>query len=344
MSKSTNLPLGKKDLFVQGMHCAACELVIERKLKKLKYLSDVDATLKDNKVHFEVTGAVTEETLLKDTNALVNEDGYKISDKLAIHKVNYRDLTIGFAIAAVIMLLFFEMQKLGIANILGGKSLSLPMIFLIGIVASLSTCMAVVGGLVLSISSNYAQSGNRTRPLIIFHLSRLVGFFIFGGIVGLIGSAFTISPDFYLVISVILFLVMLILGLNLLDVFPFFRKLQLRMPKAMSGSILNKAEMQNKFMPVLLGAATFFLPCGFTQSMQVNAMASGSIFNGALIMFVFALGTLPILSLISFSSFKLSTSGKAGIFFKTAGFLVLFFALFNFLSALVGAGLIDPIF
>jgi sulfite exporter TauE/SafE/copper chaperone CopZ len=334
----------KMDLFVEGMHCAACEMVIEKKLKKLTYLSDIDATLKNNQVHFRVNGTVSQEKIIKEANALVNDDGYRIVSEPAKHEVNYRELLIGFLLAAVVMMLFFAMQKLGIANILGGKTLSLPLIFLIGIVASLSTCMAVVGGLVLSLSSSYAQSNNRTRPLLLFHISRLAGFFILGGFVGLIGSAFTISPEFYFVISVILFIVMLILGLNLLDVIPFFRKLQLRMPKAMSGKILDKASMQNKFMPILLGAATFFLPCGFTQSMQVNAMASGNIITGAVIMLTFALGTLPVLSLISFSSFKLSASGKSGIFFKTAGFLVLFFALFNFLSALVGAGLIDPIF
>ncbi len=94
----------------------------------------------------------------------------------------------------------------------------------------------------------------------------------------------------------------------------------------------------------MLGILTFFLPCGFTQSMQISALTTGSFLQGGLIMLIFALGTLPILALISFSSIKFSKSLRSGIFFKTAGFIVIFFAIFNFLSALTAAGLVPPIF
>ncbi len=94
---------------------------------------------------------------------------------------------------------------------------------------------------------------------------------------------------------------------------------------------------------VLLGVSTFFLPCGFTQSMQFYALTTGSFISGALTMFVFSLGTLPVLSLISFASVKFSKNFKSGLFFKTAGFIVIFFAIFNLLSAFVAIGLIGPI-
>ncbi len=29
-------------------------------------------------------------------------------------------------------------------------------------------------------------------------------------------------------------------------------------------------------MPIIVGVGTFFLPCGFTQSMQIAALSSGS--------------------------------------------------------------------
>jgi plastocyanin len=43
----------------------------------------------------------------------------------------------------------------------------------------------------------------------------------------------------------------------------------------------------------VLGAATFFLPCGFTQAVQIMALTSGSAVAGALLMGAFALGTAP---------------------------------------------------
>jgi uncharacterized protein len=334
----------KYEYHLSGMHCPACELVVEKKIEKLKYVRNVNAVLKDKKVYLETEINISTEELFDEVNGLIKPHGYEISFTRIKHKVNFKDLLIGFVIAAAIVTMFFFMQKLGIANILGGKSMSLALVFLIGIVASLSSCMALVGGLVLSISSSYAKSKERIMPLILFHGARIIGFFLLGGIIGLIGIAFKLTPRFYFVSSIILFIVMIILGINLLDIFPFFRKLQLRMPKNLTKRITGFKKIGNNFAPLLLGILTFFLPCGFTQSMQINAMASGNFLQGALIMLVFSLGTLPVLALISFTSVKLSNSLKSGIFFKTAGFIVIFFAIFNFMSALVAAGVLSPIF
>jgi sulfite exporter TauE/SafE len=97
-------------------------------------------------------------------------------------------------------------------------------------------------------------------------------------------------------------------------------------------------------MPVLLGVATFFLPCGFTQSMQAFALTTGSFTTGAMTMLVFALGTLPMLALLSFSSFSINTKPWRGIFFKSAGLIVISLAIINLLGALAVAGIIEPVF
>ena len=61
--------------------------------------------------------------------------------------------------------------------------------------------------------------------------------------------------------------------------------------------------------------------------------------QGAVTMFVFALGTLPVLGMISFASMKFSKTLQSGLFFKVAGFLVLFFAIFNLYSSIKGLGI-----
>ena len=137
---------------------------------------------------------------------------------------------------------------------------------------------------------------------------------------------------------------MLILSINLLDISPFFNKLQFTIPKELTSGVLKTDRMKSMFTPILLGMASFFLPCGFTQSMQINAMASGDIIQGALIMLVFSLGTLPVLALISVGSNKLASSARSSLFFRTSGFLVLFFAIYTFFSSLVSMGFVRPIF
>lgn len=137
---------------------------------------------------------------------------------------------------------------------------------------------------------------------------------------------------------------MLILGFNLLDVFPWVKKLEPSMPKFLSKRALSVSKFNHTFTPFLVGAVTFFLPCGFTQSMQIFTLSTGSFMKGGFTMLAFALGTLPVLALISFSSFSISKSSKSGIFFKTAGLIVIMFALFNIINSLVVIGFIPPVF
>ena len=96
--------------------------------------------------------------------------------------------------------------------------------------------------------------------------------------------------------------------------------------------------------PLLVGIATFFLPCGFTQSMQIYTLSTGSFWKGGLTMLAFALGTLPVLALLSFSSLGIHKKAQSGVFFKTAGLIVIFFGIFNLINTLVAAGIINPIF
>ena len=49
-------------------------------------------------------------------------------------------------------------------------------------------------------------------------------------------------------------------------------------------------------------------------------------------------------SIFSFSSFSIQKSSYAGVFFKTAGLIVILFAFYNLMDALVVAGLIQPLF
>jgi sulfite exporter TauE/SafE len=139
-------------------------------------------------------------------------------------------------------------------------------------------------------------------------------------------------------------LVMLVMGINLLGIFSFTKRLQPVMPEFISRHALGIRRFNHIFTPVLLGAATFFLPCGFTQSMQIYALSTGDFFRGGLSMLSFALGTLPVLFLMSFSSFAVENKKRLGIFFKTVGIIVIFFALFNIINSLALVGVIPPVF
>jgi sulfite exporter TauE/SafE len=137
---------------------------------------------------------------------------------------------------------------------------------------------------------------------------------------------------------------MFILGVNLLDVFHFTKKLQLSIPARFSKPLIQGGAHDYYLAPALIGIGTFFLPCGFTQSMQLYALSTGSFVQGAMTMFFFALGTFPVLALLSFSAFNIAHKPWKGIFFKTAGIIVIGLALLNLSNTLATAGIINPLF
>ncbi len=255
-----------------------------------------------------------------------------------------REFAYAFPIAAAFMAGFFLLQKSGLTGLIGAGEVTYVTAFTIGIIASLSTCMAVVGGLVLSMSATFAKAGDRFRPQAMFHAGRFVSFFVLGGAIGAIGSAFRLDGTAMTILQLAVIAVMLLLGINLLDVFPWAKKLQPAMPRFLSKYAYGLFDLDHMMMPVLVGIGTFFLPCGFTQSMQVYALSTGSFIKGALTMTAFALGTFPVLALLSFGSAGIGTGRRKGIFFKTAGLVVIAFALFNLAGTLAAAGIIPPLF
>lgn len=330
---------------VHGMHCNSCVVMTESKIGDLPNISKVTSNLKNHSV--EIVGDFgdkTEAEIVEELTMQLKPLSYTVSVEKQITKKNWSEFKIAIPIALAFAVLFVVLQKIGLINLVSSGNVTYGTAFVIGIIASLSTCMAVVGGLVLSMSATFAKEGDKVKPQLMFHGGRIVSFFVLGGVIGAIGSAFTLTTSATFILSLIIGVVMIILGINLLDVFPWAKKLQPSMPKFLSKHALGVSKFNHTFTPLLVGIATFFLPCGFTQSMQLYTLTTGSFLKGGLTMLSFALGTLPVLALVSFSSFSIQNSSKAGIFFKTAGLVVIMFALFNLINSLVVIGVIPPVF
>jgi hypothetical protein len=130
---------------------------------------------------------------------------------------------------------------------------------------------------------------------------------------------------------------MVLLGLNLLGLFPSLGSYLPRLPRALSDRLHDSASRETKSAAFLLGGATFFLPCGFTQALQLYVLSKGSFVTGALTMLAFALGTLPaLLSLSTISSLAKGALQKH--FVRFAGAAVILLGITNMQSAGVLTG------
>lgn len=327
--------------YVSGTHCPSCKIFIEDTLNEQIGIEKTQVDLKNETVSLLTTLNENHQTLAEVLTEKIKHNGYSLSvEKKAKEKkdggVIWQALPIGLALLAV----FFIVQKSGILNFGLGGTVTPVTSFIIGLIASVSSCLAVVGGLVLSLSATVSQDSVRdTKPMMLFHGGRLLSFAILGGVLGAIGSAIGISFTVTAILGIIASTVMILLGLNLVGV---FEKNMIALPSGVF-SFFRKVEHKT-IAPFLVGVGTFFLPCGFTQAMQVAALSSGSFVSGLLIMGTFALGTLPMLALLSFGSASFAQSKHAPLFFKSAGVLVIGLGIFALLAGLAGLSVIDPLF
>lgn len=328
-------------LHVSGTHCASCKILIEDVLNEQDFIQNARVDLKKETVEVETNSDESPERLAEILTDKIKSNGYVLSVAKTVKEkqgddVIWKALPIGLGI----LILFFLLQKSGILNLGIGGQVTPITSFIIGLIASVSSCLAIVGGLVLSLSAKISEDNvNDTKTFVLFHTGRVVSFAILGGVLGAVGSAIGINFTLTAILGLLAALVMLMLGLNLVGV---FAKNKIALPSGIF-NFLRKIEHKT-FTPLVLGFATFFLPCGFTQSMQVSALSSGSFGSGMSIMLAFALGTLPMLLLLSFGSASFAHSKHAPLFFKTAGIVVIGLGLFALLAGLAGLGIINPLF
>ena len=234
----------------------------------------------------------------------------------------------------VIAALFLLLSRIDLLpdGISFGDNIGYGLVFLIGLLASVSTCIAVTGGLFMSLASKYDEQASHLAPSVrfvtylSFNAGRIISYTAFGALIGLLGSALTLSTAAYGIVTIAVSLLMLVLGIQMLDLTPGIKSLRLQMPPAFKRWNKTLVGRRSRAAAFVLGALTFFLPCGFTQALQLYVLAKADPVAGALTMFVFSLGTLPVLMGLSFA-----TSTNAGnfkrYFFRFAGAAVIVLSL-----------------
>ncbi len=333
-------------LSIKGMHCRSCEILIEHELKKLSGVTSVNVNHNTGMASVSYEGSLDERAAAE----VLQRAGYSLGIEelpwFSRHAKDYGELGMAFLMA---MGLYFIASSLGIVNLSvnhGGNYNNLFTVLAIGLTAGVSTCMALVGGLVLGSSARYSEKhptatrAQKFIPHLYFNLGRIVSYFVLGGAIGWAGSIFQLSTSTLGYLMVGVGGVMLLLGGQLVDVFPRLKKISFTLPKeiAQALGIHKKASKEYSHTNAMVsGALTFFLPCGFTQAMQLYAMSTGSPLQGALTMGVFALGTAPGLLGVGGLSSIVKGDG-ARLFFKTAGVVVIALSFFNIKNGVNLAG------
>lgn len=279
------------------MTCIHCQNTIEKALNEAVGVKKARVSYSKGTADIEFDD---EKTSVKNLKRVIEKLDYKVLDA---GEKKSPDVLSSIGFLAVILVLFYLLQSLGILNRLAPDRLAetgmgYGMLFLIGVITSVH-CIAMCGGIGLSQSlPNGEKSTSIMRPLF-YNLGRVCSYTLIGLVLGTIGSFLGgsqgVSVPYFTqgIIKLIAGVFMVIFGINMLGIFPGLRKLTIHTPVAIAKFIGSKKATDRG--PFVIGLLNGIMPCGPLQAMWLVALASGSPLAGALSMFVFSLGTVPLM-------------------------------------------------
>lgn len=304
------MSIKKEQIKVYDMTCTSCEKKIERTLIHIPGVQSVKASFAKQCVNVIYTDETCSASLLKDT---IKNIGYSTESS-----GNLKFIGIVLVAVAIIFIassnLGFNMQdKLNNATYLA--------LFIVGLFTSIH-CVGMCGGIMLSQSLSKEEPKSKLesmKPALLYNLGRLISYTILGGIVGTLGSVFALSITTKALLQLFAGAFMIIMGMNMSG-FSLFRKINLRLPFSI-GRLRKKATT-----PFLVGLLNGLMPCGPLQTMQLYALGTGSTLKGALSLFTFALGTVPLMLTFGAVSILIS-KGYTKKILKLSGVLVIILGL-----------------
>jgi len=336
---------------VAGMTCRSCEVRIAKHVGRLPNVVKVSASAVRGQVTVESTGHVPAGAIER----AINKAGYELGHTPWLAGDPAIWLTAGVGILLVAALAVAA-SVTGIGDIAArtgdlGKG-GIVVAGLLGLAAGVSTCMALVGGLVLGLSASFqagrsspdARAATQLRPALVFVGGRIAGYALFGALLGAIGAGVAMPPQLTAVLMIAVAGVMLVLGARLTGLSPRVAGWSPTLPMGLGrrlGLSEGSGSAYSDRRAAILGAASFFLPCGFTQAVQIYALSTGSPLFAAALLGTFALGTAP--GLLAVAGLPVVVPSRARpTLLRLVGVVVIGFAVLNGSAGLRLSGVTLP--
>lgn len=349
---------------VAGMTCRTCEVRIQRYVGHLPGVDRVEASAVHGRVVVVTSAPVPASAIVK----AISMAGYEVGRNPWLERDPMVWLTAAGGIALVALLAVL-VQVTGLGD-LAGRTASLDqgglaVALLLGLAAGVSTCMALVGGLVLALSASFSTQRSalagggsvttpgvlsRMRPALVFVGGRIAGYAVLGAVLGTIGASVAMPAALTAFLMITVAVVMTLLGTRLTGLSPRIAGWSPTLPLGLGrrlglagGSTGASTGGYSDARAAGLGAASFFLPCGFTQAVQIYALSTGSPLLAGAVLAIFAIGTAPGLLAVAGLPVVVPTRARPTLL-RLLGVVVLGFALVNAGAGLRLAGIALPTF
>ena len=300
----------KKEFQTEGMTCTSCEKIIERQAMKVKGVKSVKVNYKTGVgvVSFDDKKTDIDEILDK-----IEEKNYEckiLDDSCEPSSSNKSIIGTIFAIIGFIAVIYFLLR---ISDMIAlpslSQNMSLGLLFIVGLITGFH-CIAMCGGFVVSYTANDAKHNRKSYfSHLMYGTGKTLSYTIIGAIFGFIGSIIAFTPTMRGIAGVIAGIFLIIFGLNMLNVFKSFRWIRIKTPSFLSKFTFEQHEKHSS-SPLIIGLLNgLMIACGPLQAIYIMAAGTGSAIEGAKMLFVFGLGTLPVM--IGFGFIASAISSKA---------------------------------
>jgi sulfite exporter TauE/SafE/copper chaperone CopZ len=278
----------------EGMHCTSCEKIIELALGKLPGIKKVRSNFASQmvQVSFDPT-----RTSLAEIFAAVESKGYRcvLIDRAVRRKELFnRALGLLLGIGGILLILyggsrFVDRLPLPDLNV----QLSYWAVLIVGLITGFH-CVGMCGGFVLSYTAKGAQQGIQTHWLHLqYALGKLLSYTLLGAGFGLLGTLVSFTPTLRGIAAILAGVFLILYGFNMLHVFSAVR-VGFTMPRFLSRFV--REETHRTAQPFIIGLLNgLMIACGPLQAMYVMAAGIGDPLEGAKLLFLFGLGTLPLM-------------------------------------------------
>lgn len=196
-------------------------------------------------------------------------------------------------------------------------------------------CIGMCGGIVVAYSTSKIDTSSSIPKQTISHLAynfgRVTTYTIFGVIFGLLGKAFTFSMTTKGILFIVTGLLMILTGLAIAGGIKFLNTSTWSLSKQSWFKTLFLQLLQNKSISsfYFLGLLNGLIPCGPVYAFAIVAASTANPLYGAIVMFVFGLGTIPgLLFLGSLANFLQRGNLRSAIM-KIGAFMIIIYGIWT---------------
>lgn len=315
------MSIKRENIKVYEMTCTSCENRVERTVKKLDGVLDVKASFSGQFAEIEFDDHFCD---LKKIKNAIQSVGYSTESPK-----DFKIIGIIIAVAAVV-LLGINTGNYDMESHLNNASYAV--LFVVGVITSIH-CVGMCGGIMLSqsIGKESMNKFEAIKPALLYNAGRVIAYTILGGVIGAIGSVFALSLTAKAALQLFAGVFMIMMGFNMAG-FKVFRKFQIKLPN------VSCRAMSKPRAPFFVGLLNGLMPCGPLQTMQIFALGTGSAAAGALSMFMFSIGTVPLM--LTFGALSgLLSKGYTKKILKFSGVLIIMLGLIMSNRGLALAGM-----